>query len=279
MVRSDWADVKVYTDFDKMLDYDSGITLGSLLPLQLRPARPPGAARPRRAVACSARPTCRATSTPSTTSSSTSTCRRATRRSNGLTYYPTKLEFLEASRGGRRRVGGYAELTHAIVDLLTVGAVVRGWTAYGDPAQAGFVGPAVPRLRTAPPARQATDGNLQLRQQGRRWAASRASARCACTPSCRSAASCRPSSATRCSARTTEGGLGAFQFDGDNEVFFSGARIMVLPILFIQAEARRYFFLQRLSQRRHCKNLTFEQDQNFHSRWTFAVNASLGYEF
>ena len=53
---------------------------------------------------------------------------------------------------------------------------------------------------------------------------------------------------------------------------------MVLPFLFLQAEARRYFFLQRLTNV-DTEALTFEQDQNLHSRWTFALNASLGYEF
>ena len=74
---------------------------------------------------------------------------------------------------------------------------------------------------------------------------------------------------------TSDGGLGAFKFDGDNEVFFSGARMMLLPILFIQAEARRYFFLQRLSNV-DVQNLTFDQDQNLHSLWTFAVNVVIG---
>jgi hypothetical protein len=61
-------------------------------------------------------------------------------------------------------------------------------------------------------------------------------------------------------------------------VFFGGARIMVLPFFFIQAEGRRYFFVQRFNDV-DLHELTFEQDQNFHSRWTFALNASLGYEF
>ena len=46
----------------------------------------------------------------------------------------------------------------------------------------------------------------------------------------------------------------------------------------IQAEARRYFFLQRISNV-DLHNLTFDQDQNVHSLWTFALNVALGYEF
>jgi hypothetical protein len=77
---------------------------------------------------------------------------------------------------------------------------------------------------------------------------------------------------------SSEHGLGILRFDGDNEILFSGARLMLLPIFFIQAEARRYFFVQRISDV-NVDELTFQQDQNFHSRWTFAINASLGYEF
>ena len=77
---------------------------------------------------------------------------------------------------------------------------------------------------------------------------------------------------------TGEKGLGVFRFDGDNEIFFSGVRLKLLPILFIQAESRRYFFLQRV-RNVNLDNLTVEQDQNYHANWTFAVNAFLGYEF
>ena len=115
VVRSDWADVKVYADFDKMLDYDSGITLGSLCRFSFgQPARQALRAR---AELSTVRPRLHAqllrhlprhlpVPVPA----------RRLQVIDGLTYYPTKLEFLEASRGGRRRIGGYAELTHAILD-------------------------------------------------------------------------------------------------------------------------------------------------------------------
>jgi hypothetical protein len=275
LVRSDWADVKVYTDFDKMLDYDSAITLGTLLRFSFgQPAQQ--ALRARAEVS---------TFGPAYMPNYFDTFHdifqyqylpAGYKGSNGLTYYPTKLEFLDASRGGRRRVGGYAELTHAIVDLLSVGAVVRGWTAYGDPAQAGFVGPQFNDWNgaTCPPG---TDGNLQCANKvglGREpgFGSLRLHAELPFRRFLQAFVSYEAFSST------SEGGLGAFKFDGDNEVLFSGARLMLLPILWVQAEGRRYFFLQRLSNV-DTKNLTFEQDQNFHSRWTFAINASLGYEF
>jgi hypothetical protein len=55
-------------------------------------------------------------------------------------------------------------------------------------------------------------------------------------------------------------------------------RLKLLPILFIQAESRRYFFLQRVSNV-DLNKLTVQQDQNYHADWTFAVNAFVGYEF
>jgi hypothetical protein len=275
VVRSDWADVKVYTDFDKMLDYDSAITLGTLLRFSFgQPAHQ--ALRARAELS---------TFGPAYMPNYFDTFHdifqyqylpAGYRASNGLTYYPTKLEFLDASRGGRRRVGAYGELTHAIVDLLSVGAVVRGWTAYGDPAQAGFVGPQFTDWNGAT-CRPGADANLQCdnkvglgKEPG--FSSLRLHAELPFRRFLQAFVSYEAFSSV------TEGGLGAFKLDGDNEVLFSGARIMLLPILFVQAEGRRYFFMQRLSNV-DTKNLTFEQDQNFHSRWTFAINASLGYEF
>jgi len=77
---------------------------------------------------------------------------------------------------------------------------------------------------------------------------------------------------------SAEKGLGVFRFDGDNEILFSGARLMILPVFFIQAEARRYFFLQRVHDV-DLTNLTVKQDQNYHANWTFALNAFVGWEF
>jgi hypothetical protein len=274
VVRSDWADIKVYGDFDKLLDYDSGITLGSLFRLSFgKPARQALRARAELSLFGPA-------FLPNYFDAFHDIFQyqylpAGYKSSSGSTYYPTKMEFLEASRGGRRRIGGYLEVTHAIFDALTVGAVIRGHTAYGSPSTSGFVGPSFNDYGAG------------------------------CTPGAMGAVSCPKKvtldhepgfSSLRLSAElpfrrflqayasyevfstTTEGGLGAFKLDGENEVFFSGARIMLLPILFIQAEARRYFFLQRVSNV-DVHNLTFDQDQNVHSLWTVSASIALGYEF
>jgi hypothetical protein len=276
VVRSNWADVKVYADLDKMLDYDSGLTLGSLFRLSFgQPARQ--ALRARAEISFFG---------PAFLPNYFDTFHdifqyqylpAGYKASSGRTYYPTKLEFLEASRGGRRRIGGYFEVTHAIFDALTVGATVRGHTAYGSPTDASFVGPAFPDYApnctpdTALPGKVNCSGKITLPSEPG-FGSLRLTAELPFRKFLQAYASYEAFSTT------TEGGLGAFKFDGDNEVFFSGARMMLLPILFIQAEARRYFFLQRLSNV-DVHNLTFDQDQNVHSLWTFAVNVSLGYEF
>jgi hypothetical protein len=78
VVRSNWADVKVYTDFDKMLDYDSAVTLGSLVRFSF--GQPATQALRARAEVSTFGP---AYMPSYTTSSSTSTCRRATRAATG----------------------------------------------------------------------------------------------------------------------------------------------------------------------------------------------------
>jgi hypothetical protein len=274
-VRSDWADVKVYGDFDKLLDYDSGFTLGSLFRLSFgQPAHQ--ALRARAEVSFFG---------PAFLPNYFDTFHdifqyqylpAGYKTSMGRTYYPTKLEFLEASRGGRRRIGGYFEVTHAIFNALTVGATVRGHTPYGDPTDAAFTGPAFPDFDATcqldPVTGKPTCARKITLDKEPGFGSLRLSAELPFRRFLQAYASYEAFSST------TEGGLGAFKFDGDNEVFFSGARMMLLPILFIQAEARRYFFLQRLSNV-DVHNLTFQQDQNVHSLWTFAVNVSLGYEF
>jgi hypothetical protein len=194
--------------------------------------------------------------------------------SNGLTYYPTKLQYLEAIQGGRHRMGAYLELSHAFLNYLTVGAVARMWRPVGSPRDAGFNGPSFPDYSP-----ECTNDNGAL----------------TCAKSI--AVGSEPGfTSLRFHAEiplrrflqgfvsyevfstTTEKGLGAFQFKGDNEILFSGARLMLLPIFFIQAEARRYFFMQRVNNV-NLANLTLQQDQNYHANWTFAINAFVGYEF
>jgi len=73
-------------------------------------------------------------------------------------------------------------------------------------------------------------------------------------------------------------GLDFLELDGDNEVLFSGVRLQLLPILFLQGEARRFYFTQRLSKVDVDAQL-IEQDQNLRADWTFAINLYAGLEF
>jgi hypothetical protein len=274
VVRRDWVDVKVYADYDKMLDYDSGLTFGSLWRFSFgKPAHQ--ALRARTEVSFFG---------PAFLPNYFDTFHdifqyqylpAGYRSSGGLMYYPTKLEYLDASRPGRRRVGGYAELTYSVRDYLTMGAFLRGWTPYGEPGTSGYLGPQFSDFGSAcqPAANgtQSCSGKVAIgREPG--FGSLRLHAELPFRRFLQAFASYEVFSTT------TEKGLGVFRFDGDNEVFFGGARLMVLPFFFIQGEGRRYFFVQRFTDV-DLHELTFEQDQNFHSRWTFALNASLGYEF
>ncbi|HEY0708268.1 MAG TPA: hypothetical protein VGG33_15795 [Polyangia bacterium] len=274
VVRSDWADVKVYADYDKMADFDGGFTLGSLLRFSFgRPATQ--ALRARAEISLFG---------PAFLPNYFDTFHDifqyqylpvGYRASNGNLYYPTKIEYLEANRGGSKRMGGYLEVTHAVFDALTLTAVLRGHKPYGSPGTAGFAGPSFPDYGGNCPEQGDTGrvcANKITLGHEPGFGALRLSAELPFRRFLQAYASYEVFSST------TDGGLGAFKFDGDNEVFFSGARVMLLPFLFLQAEARRYFFLQRLSNV-DINNLTFEQNQNLHSLWTLAANVAVGWEF
>jgi hypothetical protein len=193
--------------------------------------------------------------------------------SNGLTYHPTKLQYLDAEKGGRKRLGGYLEMSHAFMNYLTLGAAARVWRPVGA-AKAGHTGPTFPDYGP-----DCTDNNGAL-TCGKTVAVNgdpgytslRFSAEVPFRNYLQAFASYEVFSTT------AEKGLGVFRFDGDNEMLFSGVRLKLLPILFVQAESRRYFFMQRVHNV-DLTTLTLQQDQNYHAEWTFAVNAFLGYEF
>jgi hypothetical protein len=195
--------------------------------------------------------------------------------SNGLSYHPTKLQYLDAQKGGRKRLGGYVELSHAFMDYLTVGAAARIWRPVGSPAKAGYTGPTFPDYG---PDCTDKDGELTcgkavgVKGGEPGYTSLRFNAEIPFRNYLQAFASYEVFSTT------AEQGLGVFRFDGDNEIFFSGVRVKLLPILFLQAESRRYFFMQRVHNV-DLSTLTLQQDQNYHADWTFAVNAFLGYEF
>jgi hypothetical protein len=194
--------------------------------------------------------------------------------SNGLDYHPTKLQYLDSQKGGRQRLGAFLELSHAFFNYLTVGATARIWRPVGSPASSTFQGPAFPDY-----AQDCADKEGELtcdKTVGVGGEPGFTSLRFNLEIPFRNYL--QGFASYEVFSTTAEKGLGAFRFDGDNEIFFSGLRLKLLPILFIQAESRRYFFLQRIHSV-NLDNLTVQQDQNYHADWTFAVNVFVGYEF
>jgi hypothetical protein len=271
VLRTQSADVKVYLDYQRMASYGGGATVGSLA--RFSAGRPAWRALRARAEVTYFDPDY----LPSFFDTYHDIFQYqylpvAYKASNGLIYHPTKLQYLEANRGERHRVGAYLELQHSFLEYLTVGAVARLWRPVGS-AKSGSSGPAFPDYG---PACTDLAGELTCQRtisvKDAGFTSLRFSAEIPLRRYLQAFASYEVFSTS------AEKGLGVFRFDGDNEIFFSGARLMLLPVFFIQAEARRYFFLQRVHDV-DLTNLTLHQDQNYHANWTFALNAFVGYEF
>jgi hypothetical protein len=268
VVRTQTADLKLYFDYHRMRSFGGGATVGSLF--RFSGGRPAWHAVRARAELTYFDPDY----LPSFFDTYHDIFQyqylpAAYKASNGLTYYPTKLQYLEANRGGRHRMGGYLELQHSFLDYLTVGAVARFWRPVGgtqhDPAFPDYGADCASK-----------DGDLTCQRTVAVKDTGFTSLRFNAEIPLRSYLQAFVS--YEVFSTTAEKGLGVFGFDGDNEILFSGARLRLLPVFFIQAEARRYFFLQRVHDV-DLTNLTVRQDQNYHANWTFALNAFVGYEF
>jgi hypothetical protein len=189
------------------------------------------------------------------------------------TYYPTKLGFIEAMKGGPQRLGGYLEVTHSFVGLLTLGVSARGSRELGDPVDASFDGPRFQDASTCPIG---TDGALVCAPTVKVDPGYASALLFAQIPFKRFL---QAFVSYEVFSTSLEGeGLDFLQLDGDNEVLFSGVRLQLLPILFVQGEARRFYFTQRLSKVDVDARL-IEQDQNLRADWTFAINIYAGLEF
>lgn len=274
VVRTQHADLKLYFDYSRILGHGGGFTLGSLL-------RTSAGAPPRQAFRARAEVHYfDANYLPSYFDSFHDIFQfqylpAGYTGTNGVPYHPTKLAYLRAAAGGPKRIGGYLELTHSIFNVLTLGLSVRGWGPVGSPGNPVFTGLAFPDYSkdcalSAEGRIDCGSRNVPVPDQG--FGAVRLRAELPFRRFLQAFAY------YEMFTTTTEPGFNLFSLDGDNEVLFTGARMMLLPVLFVQAEARRYFFLQRLSNVNLTK-LTIEQDQNFHANWTFALSAYLGYEF
>jgi hypothetical protein len=273
LIRTQESDLKVYVDYQKMRGFGGGTTLGSLWRLSF--GQPAWQALRARAEVTYFDPDYMPSFFDTFHDIFQSQYLPAGyKASNGLTYYPTKLGYLEANKNGRHRVGAFFELQHAFLDYVTLGLVARGWTPVGSPANGGFTAPQFPDYGGPCVDKE---GDLTCSQnvalgKEQRFSSMRFNLELPLRRFLQAFASYEVFSTT------TENGLGVFRFDGDNEIFFSGARLMLLPIFFIQAETRRYFFLQRVNNV-DIESLTLQQDQNYHANWTFALNVFVGYEF
>lgn len=277
LLRSQTSDMKLYVDVQQILDHGRGYTVGTLWRFSF--GRPASMALRIRAEANYFDPDYLPSFFDGFYDIHKKQYLPAGYFSGAVAYYPTKLGYLEANAGGKRRVGGYFEATHSFLNLLTVGMAARASKGIGDAKTPGFAGPEFPDYADcsfdmdglmdcsmAGTVTVAEPGYASLLLYGeipfRKYLQGFVSYEVFAT-------SLGP---------TTREGLDLFQFDRDNEVFFSGVRLQLLPILFISAEARRFYFLQRVTNV-DINALKLEQDQNYHSEWTFALNVYAGYEF
>ncbi len=274
LLRLSENDLKVYADFQKMQDFGSGFTLGTLFRFsQGQPARQALRARAELNYFT-------ADFLPSYFDTYHDIFQyqylpATYQASNGLWYSPTKLQYLDAARGGQPRMGAYFELTHSLIDKLTLSVAGRVWRPVGTAKDPDFDGLSFPDYGQGCQDKGDGDldcGNRSVRIADRGFSSLRLRAELPLRKFLQAFASYEIFSSG------DEKGLGVFRFNGDNEVLFGGARLMLLPFLFFQAETRRYFFLQRVTNI-NLENATVQQDQRYHANWTFAFTTYVGYEF
>jgi len=264
VLREAHSDIKIYLDYQKMVDFGSGWTLGSLLRFT-HGDNADHATRARVELT-----TFESNFLPSYFGTfhdifSRQFIAAGYEGRNGLTYFPTKLGYLNAAQAGNRRIGVYAEVSHAIFNLLTIGISARAWRPLGSNTILNFS-----YMQDSPGCDSACTPNTPQPDQG--MSTLRFHAELPLDRYLQAFASYELFSST------LEDDLGFLALDGDNELFFAGGRLMLLPIFFVQFEGRRYFFLQRVSDV-NVEELTVRQDQNVHANWTFALTAYLGLEF
>ncbi len=295
LIRTDSADLKPYVDVQQMLDHGRGYTLGTLWRFSFgQPAQ--HAIRMRvegqtfdadyipsyfdtfyEVDKYQYRPASYADRPPSD-------------GGDGVVRAPTKLALIDEAAGGPRRVGGYLEFTYSWLGHLQAGFALRGATATGDGALPEF--PDYSGCTVGVPE-DIDDGQLAP-------GCTNAQPRIAVDPSTASLLLHFEVPLSRfhlfatyeafgigdyvldpgtAAERRVEGdGLDVFRFDGDNEVLFTGVRAQIWPFMFVQAEARRFFFVQRFTDI-DVENISLAQDNNFHSEWTFATSVMLGWDW
>lgn len=275
LIRTQTTDLKIYGDVEQMTDRGRGYTVGALLRMSF--GEPASQALRLRAEAHYFEPNY----IPQFFDSFYDIHKlqflpAGYRSSDGLIYYPTKLEFLDANAGGKMRAGGYFNLTYSLLDKLTVGISARFSGAMGKTKDPGFSGVQLDDISQCSldaAGRRDCAGVTPITLDRPRWGSLKLHVEIPFRDFLQSFATYEIFG-TSLDAE----GLDLFGFNGDNEVFLSGLRLKLLPIVFVQGELRRFYFLQRVTNV-DLNALTFEQDQNFHTEWTFAVHIFAGLEF
>lgn len=276
LIRTETADLKIYADVSQMVDRGRGLAVGSLWRFSW--GKPASQALRIRAEAQYHDPDY----LPGFFDSFYDIHKQqyipaGYRSSDGLAYFPTKLQFVEAHAGGKRRLGGYLEVTYSILNRLTLGLQFRGSKGIGDNVAPGFSGLQFEDYSRCPWVMGTDELNCSGVNKITVFDPGYASLRLHVGIPFKKYLQSFVSYQVFDTSLDNEG-LDLFQFDGDNEVLFSGFRLQVLPILFLQGEVRRFYFLQRITNI-DLNTFEFEQDHNYHAEWTFAVHLYTGMEF
>jgi len=275
LIRTQTTDLKVYADIQQMVDRGKGYTAGALLRMSF--GQPATSALRLRAEAHYFEPNYLPQFFDTFYDIQKLQFMPAGyRSSDNLIYFPTKLQFLDANEGGKMRAGGYFNLAYSFLNKLTFGISGRFSKSVGTAMDSGFTGiqfDDISQCNVGMNNLPDCTGVPKVTLDRPRWGSLKLHVEIPFRDFLQSFATYEIFSTS------LDGeGLDLFKFSGDNEVFLSGLRLKLLPIMFIQGELRRFYFLQRVTNV-DLQALTFEQDQNFHSEWTFAVHIFAGLEF
>ncbi len=275
LIRTQTTDLKIYADVQQMVDRGKGFTAGALLRMSF--GQPATSALRLRAEAHYFEPNYLPQFFDTFYDIQKLQFMPAGyRSSDGLIYYPTKLQFLDANQGGPMRAGGYFNLAYSFLNKLTVGISGRFSKSMGDAKDANFNGiqfDDISRCSLGMNNIPDCSGVARVTLDNPRWGSLKVHVEIPFRDFLQSYATYEVFATS-----LDNEGLDLFKFSGDNEVFLSGLRLKLLPIMFLQGELRRFYFLQRVTNV-DLEALTFEQDQNFHSEWTFSIHLFAGLEF
>jgi len=272
LIRLEHADLKVYIDLQKILGKGKGYTVGGLARLSL--GHPPDKALRIRGELHYFEPNYM----PSFFDSFFDVhkyqyLQAGYRSSDGLAYFPTKLEYLDANARGKDRVGAYLSAALSVLGKFTVGLTVRGSFAVGKARDPGFAGPQFEDYsRCSFAADESLDcsGVAKITVDNAGYASLRIHGEMPFNKYVQGFVIYEVSSNS-----LDREGLDLLNFDADNELFLSGFRLKPFSWMWLQGEVHRHFFVPRVSNVDTGAD-TLQQDQNYRSAWTFAASLYVG---